>query len=121
MVRRSHVATEFICVATRNEHYISAKLVAIRHSVRDKGALPCTIEALCRPLQTCAYTIGMRPQLGCVNDRGASATKVPLSRQTWTVMKNKIKDPRDLVGHTSMAKPRADFVFLPSYFLVLSK
>ena len=32
MVRRSHVATEFIGVAIGNEHCASGKLVAIRHN-----------------------------------------------------------------------------------------
>ena len=42
MVRRSHVTTEFICVATGNGHYASNKLVAIRYSPRDRGTLPRT-------------------------------------------------------------------------------
>ena len=43
MVGRSHVTTEFNCVATGNGHYASNKLVAIRYSPRDRGALLRTI------------------------------------------------------------------------------
>ena len=37
MVRRFHVATEFICVVIGNGHCTSDKLVEIRHSVCDKA------------------------------------------------------------------------------------
>ena len=37
MVRRSHVATEFICVAIGNGHYASDKIVAIRHRACDRA------------------------------------------------------------------------------------
>ena len=40
MVRRSHVATEFIFVLTGNGHYASNKLVVVRHNAHDRGALP---------------------------------------------------------------------------------
>ena len=44
MVRRSHVATEFICVATGNGHYASGNLVTIRHNAHDKDAMSPTTE-----------------------------------------------------------------------------
>ena len=37
MVRRSHVTTEFISVVIGNGHYVSGKLVTIRHSVCDRA------------------------------------------------------------------------------------
>ena len=55
MVRRSHVMTEFINVATGNGHCTSGKLVTIRHSACDRAlgtqrhALSLhVIELLCR-------------------------------------------------------------------------
>ena len=37
MVRRSHVVMEFIGVGTGNGHYMSGKLVAIRHNAYDRA------------------------------------------------------------------------------------
>ena len=37
MIRKSHVAIEFIYVAIGNGYYTSGKLVAIKHSVCDRA------------------------------------------------------------------------------------
>ena len=84
MVRRSHVATEFICVATGNGHYASGKLVAIRHSARHKGAL--------------SRTIDMRVRLGCPHDRGASMTTVLCRERDFSVATDLDSDEKKTLG-----------------------
>ena len=75
MVRSSHVATEFIYVATRNGHCASGKLVAIRMCARqrrstaqDRGALlPMTKPGA---EDRHARATGMRAQQRHERDRG---------------------------------------------------
>ena len=83
MVRRSHVAMEFICVATGNRHYASGKLVMIRHSACDR-ALSAQRHALGEHTIRHARTIEARAgQMYFVT------TKISLSRQTFLVAKKK--------------------------------
>ena len=106
MVRRSHVTMEFICFATRNRHYASDKLVAIRYNAYDKGALPRTKEMLCGPRQIWACSTGMCVRLGCAHNRGSSVTEVFCCDNDFSVAtyldsdEKKKKDPRDLGPHS---------------------
>ena len=111
MVRRSHVATEFICVATGNGDCESGKLVVIRHNARDRGTLPRTIETLYRTRQrrSIAHNRAGRAQQACTCDWDANTTEARVRQRYSSVTdlyRSQKKRPPKLGRHSLVSELR---------------